>query len=181
MKQQVKSDTFQEEDGQQSEEQQQAATTILVPVEPEVIPESEHPIQPTYHETPDDADDYDYDYDQLKYEYLELLEEVKSQPMKERKKLSKLKNDKKLKRVVKALDKIIEETSTDNMDLTAINQMQYTAAFLKANKITPPKPTTNRKPRDGPPAWQQRLQKQIDQLRGDICTLNTPKETPPTR
>ena len=35
---------------------------------------------------------------QLKYEYLELLEEVKSQPMKERKKLSKLKNDKKLKR-----------------------------------------------------------------------------------
>ena len=53
----------------------------LVPVELEVIPEPEHPIPPTYHETPDD--DY-YDYDQLKDEYLELLEEVKSQPMKER-------------------------------------------------------------------------------------------------
>ena len=38
--------------------------------------------------------------------------------MKERKKLSKVKNDKKLKRVVKFLDNIIEETSTDNMDLT---------------------------------------------------------------
>ena len=91
--------------------------------------------------------------------------------MKGRKKLSKLKNDKKLKRVVKTLDKIIEETSTDNMDLTTINQMQYTAALLITNKTTPPKPTTNRKPRGGPLAWQQRLQKQIDQLRGDISII----------
>ena len=59
--------------------------------------------------------------------------------MKERKKLSKLKIDKKLKRVVKTLDKIREETATDNMDLTTINQMQYTAALLITNKITPPK------------------------------------------
>ena len=168
VKQQVKrkSDTFQEEDYQQPEEEQ-AATTMLEPVEPEVNPKPENPIPPTYHETPGDDDDCD----QLKDEYLELLKEVKSQPMKERKKLSKLKNDKKLKRMVKTLDKIIEETSTDNMDLTTINQMQYTAALLITNKITPPKPTTNRKPRGGPPAWQQRLQKQIDQLRGDISII----------
>ena len=76
-----------------------------------------------------------------------------------------------MKGVVKTLGKIIEETSTDNMDLTTINQMQYTAAFLITNKITPPKPTTNGKPRGGPPAWQQRLQKQIDQLRGDISII----------
>ena len=113
-----------------------SVTTILEPVEPEVNPKPKHPIPPTYHETSNDDDDYDhdYDYDQLKDEYLELLEEVKSQPMKERKKLSKLKNDKKLKRVVKILDKIIEETSTDNMDLTTTNQMQYTAALLITNK-----------------------------------------------
>ena len=91
--------------------------------------------------------------------------------MKERKKLSKVKNDKKLKRVVKTLDKIIEETTTDNMDLTTINQMQYTAALLITSKITPPKPTTYRKPRGGPPVWQQRLQKQIDQPRGDISII----------
>ena len=66
------------------------------------------------------------------------------------------------------MDKIIEETPTDNMDLTTTNQIQYTAALLISNKITPPKPKTNRKPIGGPPAWQQRLQKQIDQLRGDI-------------
>ena len=55
MKQQrKKSDTFQGEDDQQSEEEQQAATTILEPVEPEVNPEPEDPIPPTYHETPDD-------------------------------------------------------------------------------------------------------------------------------
>ena len=91
--------------------------------------------------------------------------------MKQRRKLSKLKNYKKLKRVVKILDKIIEETSTDNMDLTTTNQMQYTAALLITNKKTPTKPATNRKPRGGPPAWQQRLQKQIDQLRRDISIL----------
>ena len=58
-----------------------AVTTIQGPVEPEVNPEPEDPIPPTYHETPDDDDDYDhdYDYDQLKDEYLELLKEVKSQ------------------------------------------------------------------------------------------------------
>ena len=184
MKQQVKNDTLQDEDDQQSEEQQQAVTTIQGPVEPEFNPEPEDPIPPTYHETPYDDDDYyhDYDYDQLKDEYLEQLKEVKSKPMKERKKLSKLKNDKKLKGVVKTLDKIIEETSTANIHLTTINQMQYTAALLITNKITPPKPTTNRKPRGGPPAWQQRLQKQIDQLRGEYpSSLNTPMETPPTR
>ena len=165
VKQQVKSDNFQEEDDQQSEEQQQAVTIILEPVEPEVNPEPEDPILPTYNVTPYDDNDYDHDYDygKLKDEYVELLKEVKSQPMKERKKLSKLKNDKKLKGVVKTLEKIIGKTSTDNMDLTTINHMQYTAALLITNKITPPEPTTNRKPRGEPPAWQQRLQKQIDQ------------------
>ena len=49
--------------------------------------------------------------------------------------------------------------------------MQYTTALLITNKITPPKPATNRKSRGGPPAWQQRLQKQIDQLRGDISII----------
>ena len=77
----------------------------------------------------------------------------------------------KLKRVVTTLDKIIEETSTDNMDYTTINQTQYTAALLITNKITPPKPATKRKPGDRPPAWQQRLQKQIDQLRGDTSII----------
>ena len=91
--------------------------------------------------------------------------------MKERKKLSKLKNYKNLKRVVKTLDNIIEETSTDNMDLATINQMQYTAALQITTKITPPKPANNRTPRSRPPAWQQRLQKQIDQLRGDISII----------
>ena len=57
-------------------------------------------------------------------------------------------------------------------DLTTTNQMQYTAALLITNRITPPKPATNRKPRGGPPAWQQRLQKQKDQLRGDISIIN---------
>ena len=73
--------------------------------------------------------------------------------------------------MVKTLDRIIEETSIDNMDLTTINQMQYTAALLISNKITLPKPAPNRRPKGRPPAWQQRLQKQIEQLRGDISII----------
>ena len=57
------------------------------------------------------------------------------------------------------------------MDLTTINQMQYTAALLITNKITPPKPATNRKPRGGPSAWQQDSRNKIDQLRGDISIV----------
>ena len=87
-----------------------------------------------------------------------------------------------MKRVVKTLDKIMEETLTDNMDLTTINQMQYTAALLITNKITPPKPATNRKPGSGPPAWQQRLEKQIDKLKGDIYIITKyTNKTPPTK
>ena len=66
---------------------------------------------------------------------------------------------------------MIEKTSTDNMDLTTINQMQYTAVLLITNKMTPPEQVTNRKPRGRIPAWQQWLQKQIDQLRGAISII----------
>ena len=84
-----------------------------------------------------------------------LLKKTRNHPHNNKKK------KKNTEKVVETLDKIIEETSTDNMDCTTINQMQYTAALLITNKITPPKPATNRKPRGRPLAWQQRLQKQI--------------------
>ena len=74
--------------------------------------------------------------------------------MKERKK-PKLKNDKNLKSVVKTVGQVIEETSTDNMDVTTINQMQYIAALLITNNITPSKSATNMKPSGRPQAWQQ--------------------------
>ena len=91
--------------------------------------------------------------------------------MKARQKLPKLKNDKNLKRMIKTLDKVIEETSQDDMDLTTINQQQYTAALVITNKILPPKPQGKKRHIGKPPAWQQRLQRQIDQLRGDISII----------
>ena len=57
------------------------------------------------------------------------------------------------------------------MDLTTINQKQYTAALVITNKILPPKPQYKKTQRGRPPAWQQRLQKQIDQLRGEISII----------
>ena len=69
------------------------------------------------------------------------------------------------------VNKVIK-TSTDDMSITDINLMQFAGALLITNKETPAKPTTNRKPGNGPSAWQQRLQKQIDQLRSDLYIIN---------
>ena len=70
------------------------------------------------------------------------------------------------------VDRIIEETSRKDINITKINQMQYAGALLITNKVTPIKQTTNRKPGNGTPAWQQRLQRQIDQLRADLFIIN---------
>ena len=53
-------------------------------------PESENPALPETAETTEEPEDNTDDYEQLKEEYLELLEDTKSQPMKNRKKLPKL-------------------------------------------------------------------------------------------
>ena len=111
------------------------------------------------------------EYNELKDEYVDLLGKVKAQPLEARQKLPKLKNDKRLKRMINILDKVVEETSQDNMDLTTINHKQYTAALVKTNKILPPKPQYKKTQRGRPPAWQQRLHRQIDQLRGEISII----------
>ena len=82
------------------------------------------------------------DYEQLKEEYLELREDTKSQPKKNRKKLSKLKMNKNTKKLIRMVNRIIKTTSTDDMNITNINLMQYAGALLITNKITPAKPTT---------------------------------------
>ena len=92
--------------------------------------------------------------------------------MKNRKKLPKLKMNRNTKKLIRMVNKIIKTTSTDDMHITDINLMQFAGAHLIANKEIPAKPTTNRKPGNGPPAWQQRLQKQIDQLRSDLSIIN---------
>ena len=134
-------------------------------------PEPENPALPEAAETTEEPEDNTDDYEQLKEEYLELLEDTKSQPMKTRKKLPKLKMNKNTKKLIRMVKKIIKTTSTDDMNITDINLMQFAGAPLITNKITPAKPTTNRKPGNGPPAWQQRLQKQIDQLRSDLSII----------
>ena len=71
------------------------------------------------------------------------------------------------------VDSIIKATSPNNISITNINQRQYASALLITNnKIIPAKPAANRKSGNGPPAWQQRLQRQIDQLRGDLSIIN---------
>ena len=92
--------------------------------------------------------------------------------MKKRKKLPKLKMNKNTKELIRMVNKIIKTTSTDDMNITDIYLMQFAGALLITNKETTAKPTTNRKTRNGPPAWQQRLQKQIDQLRSDLAIIN---------
>ena len=97
--------------------------------------------------------------------------------------MPKLKMNKNTKKLIRMVNKIIETTSTDDMNITDINLMQFAGTLPITNKETAAKPTTNRKPGNGPPAWQQRLQKQINQLRNDLSisseyiTGNTSKKT----
>ena len=135
-------------------------------------PEPENPALPETAETTEEPEDNTDDYEQLKEEYLELLEDTKSQCMKYRKKLPKLKINKKTKKLIRMVNKINETTSIDYMNITDINLMQFAGALLITNKVTPAKPTTNRKPGNGPSAWQQRLQKQVDILRSDLSIIN---------
>ena len=62
--------------------------------------------------------------------------------MKNRKKLPKLKMNKNTKKLIRMVNRIIKTTSTDNMNITDINLIQYAGALLITNKITPAKPTT---------------------------------------
>ena len=61
-------------------------TTVEAIIEP-YNPEPENPSLPEAAETTDGLEDNTDDYEQLKEEYLELLEDTKSQPMKNSKKL----------------------------------------------------------------------------------------------
>ena len=169
MKAQVEEENIQEESTRPTSEEDHP-TTVEVIIEP-YNPETENPSLPEA-ETTDEPEDNTDDYEQLKEEYLELLEDTKSQPMKNRKKLPKLKMNKNTKKLIRMVNKIIKTTSTDDMNITDINLMQFAGALLITNKETPAKPTTNRKPEKEPPAWQQRLQKQIDQLRSDLSIIN---------
>ena len=67
-------------------------------------------------------DDNNEEYNELKNEYMDLLEKVKAQPMEARQKLPKLKNNKKLKRMINILDKIVEEKSPDNISRQGLHR-----------------------------------------------------------
>ena len=74
---------------------------------------------------------------------------------KTRQKLPKLKGNKNPKRIIKTIDKVIAETSQDDMDLATINQKQYTAAALViTKKILPPKPQVMKINTGKPLTWQ---------------------------
>ena len=155
MKAQVEEENIHEENTRPISEDDHP-TTVDATIEP-CNPETENPTLPEAAETTKESKDNTGDYEQLKEEHLELLEDTKSQPMKNRKKLPKLKMNKNTKKLIRMVIRIIKTTSTDDMNITDINLMQFAGAFLIINKITLAKPTTNRKPGNRPPAWQQRL------------------------
>ena len=62
--------------------------------------------------------------------------------MKTRKKLPKLKMNKNTKKLIRMVNRITETTSTDDMNITDINLIQYAGTLLITNQITPAKPTT---------------------------------------
>ena len=110
MKAQVEEENIHEESIRPTSEEDHP-TTVEAIIDP-CNPEPENPSPPEVAETTGEPED---DYEQLKEEYLELLEDTKSQPMKNRKKLPKLKMNKNSKKPIRMVNKIIKTTSTDNM------------------------------------------------------------------
>ena len=91
--------------------------------------------------------------------------------MAERERLPRLKNDKSLKRLVKTVNAIIEEVSPAQPNLTTINLLQYTGAWLLSSKLAPKTGVKKMVKRTGVPPWKQRLQRQIEDLRGDVSII----------
>ena len=87
MKAQVEEENIQEESTRPTSEEDHL-TTVEAIIEP-CNPEPENPSLPEAAETADEPEDNTDDSEQLKEEYLELLEDTKSQPMMNRKKLLK--------------------------------------------------------------------------------------------
>ena len=85
VKAQVEEENIQEESTRPTSEEDHPITVEAI-IEP-YNPEPENPSLPEAAETTDEPEDNTDDYEQLKEEYLELLEDTKSQPMKNRKKL----------------------------------------------------------------------------------------------
>ena len=97
MKAQVEEENIHEESTQPTSEEDHP-TTMEATIEP-CNPEPENPSLPEAAETTEEPKYNTDDYEQLK-EYLELLEDTKSQPMKTRKKLPKLKMNKSTKKLI---------------------------------------------------------------------------------
>ena len=135
MKAQVEEENIHEESTRPTSEEDNP-TTVEATIEP-CNPEPENPSPPETAETMKEPEDNAEDYQQLKEEYLELLEDTKSQPMKNRKKLPKLKMNKNTKKSIRIINRIIKTTSTDDMNIIDINLVQFAGALLINNKITP--------------------------------------------
>ena len=82
-----------------------------------------------------EPDETSPEYIEPKEEFMELLEEVQHIPDWDR--LSKLKNDRSVKRLVEMVNAIIKVVLPEEPDLTAINQLQYTGGHLISSKIEP--------------------------------------------
>ena len=101
MKAQVEEENIHEDSTRPTGEEDHP-TTMEATIEP-CNPEPENPSPPEAAETTKEPEDNADDYEQLKEEYLELLEDTKSQPMKNRKKLPKLKMNKNTKKLTESL------------------------------------------------------------------------------
>ena len=104
VKQEVDNKTRQEHHDQ--EEQIPPDPDIAVEPAPQIAKTHEATTQIDLNNLINDNND---EYNELKDEYVDLLGKVKAQPLEARQKLPKLKNDKRLKRMINILDKVVEE------------------------------------------------------------------------
>ena len=93
--------------------------------------------------------------------------------MKNRKKFTKVKRDKNTKKLIRMIvNRIIETTSTDDMNITDITLIQFAGTLLITSKIIPAKPTTNGKPGNEEANCMASMVTETPRPRGDLSIIN---------
>ena len=131
---------------------------------------------PTPPRPPNIQDEPDQEQQDLEEELANKIEEVSWKNLNDRVKLIKLKENKKLKALIKrvntGLTKIVPKTST----LTQLNQASYGAAWYVQSRMAPgfaEKTSSNNKKRNQTPKWKYDKTTKINKLRAEVSQIKT--------
>jgi len=155
-------------DGETTDDEQEDEPAPPEAHEPinEAIPERGPPDEPETATQLNDAQT------EMKETLLDKMEEERYRTMAERDNLPKIPINKTTKELIMEMNTIIDTIDTDQMDSTTLNNLQYCAAKMISEKVSPQKQKNKTQPRPPQqPAWKRNMTKKINTLRWEVSIL----------